>query len=451
MTAWRGAILARSREALPLLLEALRAPDPSAFQAALRAADEMPDPKVTQALADELGKLPPEKQVPICKMLGRRGNAASLPVLLPLATAGEKPVRLAAIGAVGQLGQASSIAPLFELLNDNDADIADAALNALAGLPEALVNERVLQDLATPNTTKKEILIRLVGERHLAQAMPALIQALADADPAVRKAAIKSYGEFAGMNELPRVLEMLNTTKDTQEIQSVEKVLNAICAEASDPDAVVGKLAAAMPMANAATKAVLLCAFGVVGNAAALEVVRGVTGSADKEERLEAIRVLSSWKSTDAAPLLLEIAKTADNPTAKLVSLRGYVWMAGRSTLTREQRSEICRTAGPLVDRTDLRRILLSVMTTLPDANLFEVMMPILDDPAVRSESLATMTKLVAWTGKRQVPLARAALEKLLKVAADDPATVKQRRSCWTKSTPSSKSQPETPWEVTEE
>ena len=87
--------------------------------------------------------------------------------------------------------------------------------------------------------------------------MPALIQALADADPAVRKAAIKSYGEFAGMNELPRLLELLNTTKDTEEFQCVEKVLNAICAEARDPDVVVGRLAAAMPMANAATKAVL--------------------------------------------------------------------------------------------------------------------------------------------------------------------------------------------------
>ena len=113
------------------------------------------------------------------------------------------------------------------------------------------------------------------------------------------------------------------------------KVLDAICADASDPDAVVGKLAAAMPAANGATKAALLRALGVVGNAAALEVVRGVTGSADKEERFEVIRVLSGWKSTDAAPLLLEIAKTADNPTAKLVSLRGYIWMAGRSTLTR--------------------------------------------------------------------------------------------------------------------
>lgn len=425
VVAWRGTILSGGADAPRLLLETLRNADPSAFQAALRAADEMPDAKVTRALGEELGKLSAERQVPICKLLGRRGNPATVPVLLPLATAGEKPVRLAAIGAVGQLGQASAIAPLFGLLNDQDAEIADAALGALAGLPEAQVNERVLQNLATPNTTKKELLIRLVGERHLAEAMPVLLQSLGDADPAVRKAAIKSYGEFAGMNELPRVLELLNTTTDTQEIQIVEKVLNAICAEASDSDAVVTRLAAAMPMANAATKAVLLRALGVVGNGAALEVVRGMTGSADKDERLEAIRVLSSWKSADAAPLLLEIAKTADHPTAKLVSLRGYIWMAGRSTLTREQRSEICRTAGPLVDRTDLRRILLSVMATLPDASLFEVMLPILDDPSVRGESLATMTKLVAWTGKRQVPLARAALEKLLKVAADDPATVK--------------------------
>ena len=36
------------------------------------------------------------------------------------------------------------------------------------------------------------------------------------------------------------------------------------------------------------------------------------------------------------------------------------------------------------------------------------------------------MTEFGAWTGKRQVPLARAALEKLLRVAVDDPATVKQ-------------------------
>jgi HEAT repeat protein len=358
-------------------------------------------------------------------MLGRRGNASHLPVLLPLITAGEKPVRLAAIGAVGQIGNASSIAPLFELLNDKDADIADAALNALGGLPEVQVNERVLKNLETPGITSKEILIRLVGERHLADAMPVLIKALADTDPAIRKAAIKSYGEFAGTSELPRVLGMLNTASDAEELQCVEKVLNSICAQAGDQD-VVGKLAAAMSTTNVATKAVLLRALGVVGNAPALELLRGVSGSADKNERLDAIRVLSGWKSADAAPILLELAKTADNPTAKLLSLRGYLGLASRASVPRDQRSKICREAAPLVEKTDQKRMLLAGMTAVADSNLFDLIMPLLDDPAVRSESLAAMTKMVGWTGKRQVPLARAALEKLLKVAADDPAIVKQ-------------------------
>lgn len=426
VTAWRGAILANKADGVALILEALRGTDVSAFHGALRAIDEMPDPKVTKALEDEVSKLSFDRQAILCKALGRRQRASSLPALLALAKSSTKPVRLVAIGAIGQIGDVAALAPLMELLQGADEDTTVAVLTALASLPEAQVNERILKCLETPATANRHILLTLAGERRIAKALPILSKELTNPDAAIRKAAIKGYGETAGEGELPRVLELLSTTKDAEELDVVEKVLVSISTAANDPNAVVQKLASAKANAGGEAKKVLLHTASAVGNAAALEMVRDATSSSDKEGRLEAIRVLSSWKTADAAPLLLEIAKTADNPTVKLVSLRGYIWMANRSTLPREQRVQVCRTAVPLVDRTDLRRILLSVMTTLPDPTLFEVMMPLLDDPAVRKESLATMTKLVAWTGKRQAPLARAALEKLLQVAANDADTVKQ-------------------------
>ena len=104
--AWRGAILTRQKDGLPLLLEAFRGADPGLVTAAERIAMEMKAAEVSKVLADELAKVPAERQILLCNVLGKRGDAAALPALLGLAKAGDKAARVAAIRAATEIGNA---------------------------------------------------------------------------------------------------------------------------------------------------------------------------------------------------------------------------------------------------------------------------------------------------------------------------------------------------------
>ncbi|MCF7733548.1 MAG: HEAT repeat domain-containing protein, partial [Akkermansiaceae bacterium] len=195
--AWRGAILERRQAGLPLLLEALRSSHPELMTAGLRIALEMEGAEVSMALADELGKVPPARQIQLSSVLGRRGDAAALPALITLAEAGDPTARVAAIKAATELGNAAAVTPLIGLLGDPDAGVAQAAATGLAGLPGAEVDAIVIGTLASPDQAKRLKMLELVRQRRIAAAMPAPLKLMDDQNPAVRAAAVTSYAELA--------------------------------------------------------------------------------------------------------------------------------------------------------------------------------------------------------------------------------------------------------------
>jgi HEAT repeat protein len=133
--ALRGAVLTRGNEGLPMLLQAIRGEDFVLVAAAARTAQELPGVEVIKALADELGKLPADKQIVLIQALGKRADAEALPALFTCAKSGDKNVRIAAIHALPEIGKASAASVLNELQKDSDSEIAQAAKESLAALP----------------------------------------------------------------------------------------------------------------------------------------------------------------------------------------------------------------------------------------------------------------------------------------------------------------------------
>jgi HEAT repeat protein len=93
--ALRGAILTRQEggngtASVPYLIEQLHSPDAAMVNVALWVVQrELPGAEVTQAVAAELGQLPPERQIQVIHALGGRGDPAALPALLALLKSGE--------------------------------------------------------------------------------------------------------------------------------------------------------------------------------------------------------------------------------------------------------------------------------------------------------------------------------------------------------------------------
>ena len=386
--ALRGAILTRGRSGVPLLREYLRSDDYIMFSAAVQTAQELPDAEVTQALTAELNRLPADNQILVIQTLGKRADAQALGSLFALAVNSKtKSVRLAAIRALPDIGDPSSAGVLERLLADADSEISQAAQEALAALPGQKADEAVMRMLNSSQTSERLTALELIGRRRMTTSIPELLKAARDADPEVRPAAVRKIGELGSDAELPALLVLLMHFKDSQDLDATERALSAVCVKADNPQSYTGKLTGLLTQAQPEQKSALLRVLGVIGGTNALKAVRAEVNNSNAQVSDAAFRVLCGWKTADAAPDLLALARTSPNLSRKTAALRGYISLVRDESLPTEEKLAMCKEAAVLIERDEEKKLLLGVLGTVPAAEALSMAMAHLDDPETRNEA----------------------------------------------------------------
>ena len=182
LEAIRGAILARQSAGLPLLLKQLRSPDKTMYGIGLRTARELPGRDVTEALAAELRRCSPDRQSYLLLAIADRTDDAVLPTILQAAASGPQTLRLTAVGVLDRLGNVSSLPVLLNAASDPDAELAQAALAALARLPGNEVDADLLSRLPAATGKNRQVLVLLAGQRHIDRALPDVVSCANDSD-----------------------------------------------------------------------------------------------------------------------------------------------------------------------------------------------------------------------------------------------------------------------------
>ncbi len=310
LEASRGAILARKSDGIPLLIEQLRSADQGLFRIGLSTARELPGSEVADVLAAELGRTAPDRAALMLAALADRNDFVVPPALLEVSKTGPKQVRIAAIGVIKRLGDASSLPTLLETATSIDAELAQAAKAALAGLPGENVNAEIVALLAKTEGKTLPVLVELVGQRRI-DATPALMKAINHPDAATRGAALTALGATVGAKDLSVLVSQVVSPKNADDAQVALKALRAACIRMPDREACAAQLEAAMPRASVPTRSVLLETLGEMGGAKALATIGAAVKGSEPELQDTGSRVLGEWMAVDAAPVLLDLAKTA--------------------------------------------------------------------------------------------------------------------------------------------
>jgi HEAT repeat protein len=415
--ALRGAILARGRDGLALLQENLQSKDYILFSAAAQTSQVMPGAAVTKALLDALKGLPADNQIVVIQAVSLRNDKQALPVLLAAAQAGPTPVRVAAIEAVTEMGNASVVPVLVQLLDDADKEISAAARENLAALPGKEADAAVMDLFNSGNTEKRLLALDLIGQRRMVSSMPALLKAARDSDPKVRQAATKAAGDMAGADQVSALLDLVAQSDKPEDLAAAEQALMTACTKTGDSQAMAGKLIASLDKAKPPQKAVLLRVLAAVGGPEALKAVRASLDTSDADVRSAAIRALSTWKSADAAPDLLTLAKEAKDPSDRTLALRGYLTLAGRGDIPADERLAMVGQVTSLVQRDDDKKLLLGTLSGIGSPEAAKLIAPYLDDTAVRQEAaVAVVTVAERFLRGRGPKDATALIEPLEKV-----------------------------------
>jgi HEAT repeat protein len=387
--ALRGAILARGPDGLPLLRESLRSPDYLLVAAAVRTAQSMPGAEVTEALTAALDQAPPDNQILMLQALGLRADPSALPAVTALAKNGSKPVRVAALRELAQIGSPAAAPFLIALLGDADREIAQTAQESLAALAGSQVDAAVMAMLDGTDTAQRVTAIDLIARRRMTSAVPALLKTAGDADSKVRAAALKRVGELATVDQLPALTDFLMQAKGAQDVEAAEQAVSAVCSKSGDPELCAAKLAGLISQAGPAQKSALVRILSTVGGPTALQAVRGAVADSDPAVHASAIRALGDWKTADAAPDLLALAKAADNPTDRQLCLRSYLTMVRNNEWPADQRLAMCRAAAGLVQSKDEKRLLLAALASVQTAQSVALIAPYLQDAESKEEATA--------------------------------------------------------------
>jgi HEAT repeat protein len=409
--ATRGLIVARGVAGLPLLVESLRSPERRQRNIGLFTARELgrgprPDAALAEAVDSALlaevaagagGGEAGERAVNIVDVLAERNATASRPSvragLIEAAARGPKPLRLAAIDALGRIGDATAFAPLMRIAADPDAGIAVAVRSALARLPDAAVDRAISERLVEASAGELPLVVGLVADRRI-DAAAALVPLVDHADEKVRLAAIEALGEVVDLVRLDVLTQRVLEPRDAGEAEAAGKALSAACVRMPDREGCAAQLAPVFAAATGPTKVAILEALGSVGGARALGIVAEAAKGGDAELRDAGTRLLGAWMTADAAPVLLELAAAEQEGKYRTRGLRGYLRIARQFVLPDAERAEMCRRALPLAREAVDRKAILAILTRYPSLESLAVVDEAAKIPGLEADAAAAAKQI---------------------------------------------------------
>lgn len=395
--ATRGAILARGADGVPLLFEQLQSGDEKLVQIALMTARELSGKGVTEAIVANVPKLAAERQPLLILALADRGDPAVLPAMLAAVKDGPDSVRVAALDAVKRMGDASCVPVLLQVAATGDKEAASAARKALEELPGDGVNEAITSRLEDAKGAEREVLIDLVGRRRI-PAVAALIKAAGDSDDAIRAAALTSLGETVDLEHVAVLIDRVVAPNNAADRESAAKALRAACVRMPEREACAKQLVDAMAKAVAAEKVTLLETLGAMEGPTALKAVGDAAKGSDEQLKDVASQLLGKWMTVEAAPVLIELAKSDIGNKYQVRALRGYIRIVRQFQVPEKDRAEMCRQALAAAQRDDEKKLVLEVLQRYPSIGTMQVAVEM-----AKTKSLADDAKAAALVIAQQI------------------------------------------------
>ncbi|MBL8856665.1 MAG: HEAT repeat domain-containing protein, partial [Planctomycetaceae bacterium] len=396
--ATRGAILARQNEGTPLLIETLHSPELKLFQIGLATARELTADDVDQALADQLDKLPSERAALVIAAMADRPDRVQLVAIMNAAQSDNKTLRLAAFDALRRVGNETCLPVLMQTALDSDPDLSALARQSLAELRGEGVDAQIVKLLASADDKSSPLLLELVGRRRIA-AVSEVLPLLENKNAAIRHAALKALGETVKLERLSLLVEQAVSPKRSEDAAVAQQALKAASVRMPDREACAMQLSKAIDRSPMAAKVTLLEILSEVGGAQALKTLDAAARSSDDTLQDASSRLLGKWNSVDAAPVLLDLAKTAPSEKYRVRALRGYLGLARKFAMPEAERVQMCRNAIDATGRVAEHKLALDVLKLHPSPAGLQLAIAMSKTPELKSDAGAVVLVIAQKIG----------------------------------------------------
>jgi HEAT repeat protein len=415
----QGLVTVEGDKALPVVIQALKQ-DVFMQRVAATALDRLPGPGATSEIIKALPELSPGAQILAISALEKRGDKSAEAAVSRQVANPDPDVQLVALAALGRVGSASSVPLLFRTLRA-EGDTGRMAQETLNRLPGPDVDQTILKYLRESDANWRIAALRALNARRYSPALPAVMTALKDEDGSVRVEAWRAAAVMAGREEAPRLIELMLQAPAGREQQAAEQAVQAVSERATEPAARTAALLEAFDEASPAGKAPILRVLGRLGGDKSLAVIRASLDAGNEQVEDAAIRVLAEWPDDRAGRDLLRLAQTAQTPVQRIVSLRGYVRLAGTPGLRGEgETMSMLRQAWELSERPDEKRLVLGALGGVSSSAALDLAEASLADEDLRSEAEAASHKIAVSIAGKNPDRAKRSLKRLAETSQDE-------------------------------
>jgi len=430
-----------SEDAIALVIDILKSGERGMQAVAMAMVREMPSTEVTKALIKELPNLSPAAQMQLLSALADRGDRTALPAVITATKAEEPSVRIAALKAIGQLGDASSVTLLAQTaVNSKAARLGEglsrsgeeqkAARESLYRLRGEKIDEAILAGICCADPKVKVELIQSVGQRNITAGVQLLLNTARDPDSKVQRESFKVLKVIADEKYLPALVELLLKIESASVRGEAEKTVAAVAHKIEDKNRQAEAVIVVLPeVADITKRCSLLSVLGRIGDDSALPVLGAALSSDNAKEQDAAIRALSDWPNSKPLNDLLKIAKTSQNEIHRILALRGFVRLLGLesdgSTELAEVRPaketiKLYQQAMDLAPSVPEKRMVLSGLANVKSLAALEMAASYLKDETLLQEAEVAVVKIAEGTFESHPQQTKDILNKIIQATKND-------------------------------
>ena len=153
------------------------------------------------------------------------------------------------------------------------------------------------------------------------------------------------------------------------------------------------------PRRSLAAKSTLLEILTAMGGGKALQTVGAAAQAKSPELQDAASRLLGEWMTVDAAPVLLNLAKSNVEDKYKVRALRGCLRILRQFDVPDQQRTEMCRAVMQVAQRDDEKKLVLEVCARYPSVEMLKMAVEATKDPSLKDEATAASLSIAQKIG----------------------------------------------------
>jgi type 1 glutamine amidotransferase/HEAT repeat protein len=367
LSALRVLLSAHLSSGLQQAAEMLKNDDYRLREGAAESLAELATPDQLSAISWEVT---PDAWVVLLKNLAQKGSVSSLTLFQKALASSDSNVRLAAIDGISHSGGGKNLETLTLLLSDTNAPLAQAGKRAVAGLKGGDVGDRliVMQGSATPALSA--ILLSILADRQDHRAFEAAIAAMSSQDQALRSAGYGAFSRLAASGDLSKCMALVPTVKEAYAENFQKGLVRAVALDPS-PSSAAAQISGAFDQGSPAQKEIMINVLARLEVKDANDKLQTILSSADVEQRKQAVRALSSARSTASLELLPAVAENGQTNSEKILALKGYIDTIGAiADLKDNKRFEAYQRAWKVAVRDEEKAAVRSAVNKIPEKKI---------------------------------------------------------------------------------